>query len=183
MLKANPRKAILDFSTAQATRALENLKLLAHRLALIINSSIQSSHQAAHHVLPEFPNLGTESVNQFYTLLSETILAEGRVHATRLNRDETGRKSGGGSSPPSLRHVRRRRSRRYRRPTSPASHQHRPRRSGCPRAAAGQSGGGAARFRPWATRLGRFTSDQAEQSGNLASVSGKRYAFFCCHGL
>jgi hypothetical protein len=129
-------------------------------------------------MLPKFPNLRTERINlQFSTLLSKTNSAEGRVHATRLDRDETGRENGGGNSPPSLRRGRRRR-RNRRRPTSPASHQRRPRRSGRSRAAAGPSGRLAARFRPWAALSGRFTGDQAEQSGNLASVSGKRSRLF-----
>ena len=175
MLKTKPSKAILDFLTQHKPHAPLNTKLFAHRLALIINSSILNSRQAARHMLPKFPNLRTERINlQFSTLLSKTNSAEGRVHATRLNRDETGRENGGGNSPPSLR--RGRRSRRRRRPTSPASHQRRPRRSGRPRAAAGPSGGGAA-------QSGRFAGDQAAQSGNLASVSGKGGAFFCCRGL
>jgi hypothetical protein len=49
-------------------------------------------------MLPKFPNLRIERINlQFSTLLSKTNSAEGRVHATRLNRDETGRETAGGT--------------------------------------------------------------------------------------
>jgi hypothetical protein len=55
MLKTKPSKAILDFSTEKAIRALENLKLFAHRLALIINSSILKFAPSSAPHAPEIP--------------------------------------------------------------------------------------------------------------------------------